>query len=189
MTRDQYGKAYEVGFPKTKRYLMARGASWDHAEEVAQQAWVRGWERLWQLHDDYRVQGWTNAAALNLLRSIQRGIRLVPLSECGEPEKELDSDAAIDMARVLAESSSRDRQLFSEVLQGFCTHELARERNVTNAAMLTRICRARRRLAKRFGVNSVATENSSVKRPSNREQAPPEKRQLGGELPHSPTAP
>jgi len=176
MTRDQYGKAYEAGLTQTMRRLMLGGANFSEAEDVAQQAWLRGWERLSQLHDDARVQGWINAIAVNLLRSSKRGIRLVQLSEIAEPAKELDSDAAIDVARVLAECSSQDRRLFADVLMGFCTFELARHRNVTNAAMLTQICRARRRLAIRFGVDSVVTENLSVKRPSIREQEPPKNR-------------
>lgn len=164
MTREQYGKAYEDGLTRIVRLFMARGANCDEAQELAQQTWVRGWERLSQLRDDASFQAWINAIAVNVFRSARRRLPLLRLSEIPEPKWNLKLDAAIDVARVLGDSSSQDRRLFADVMAGQRTPELARERKVTNGAMLTRICRARRRLATRFRVNSVTTEKSGIKR-------------------------
>ena len=48
MTAEEYGNAYEQGFDVILRRLMARDLDHGRAEELAQAAWARGWERsLW----------------------------------------------------------------------------------------------------------------------------------------------
>src|SRR3984957_17276059 len=68
MTRDGYGIAYQKGFTLTVRFLLSRGAQREYAMEVAQGAWVRGWERLHQLRDEATVVTWVNTIALNAYR-------------------------------------------------------------------------------------------------------------------------
>ena len=51
MTREEYGAAYKKGYNLTVRFLVSRGLSYDSAQETAQAAWVKGWERLGQLRD------------------------------------------------------------------------------------------------------------------------------------------
>ncbi len=46
MTREEYGAAYKKGYNLTVRFLVSRGLSYDSAQETAQAAWVKGWERL-----------------------------------------------------------------------------------------------------------------------------------------------
>jgi DNA-directed RNA polymerase specialized sigma24 family protein len=67
MTRKEYGDAYTAAFQTTKRLLQRRGAFNDLAEEVAQAAWVHGWERLHQLRDSGVVVSWVAAIAIHLL--------------------------------------------------------------------------------------------------------------------------
>ena len=52
MTRDEYGAAFQQGYERTVASLMARGAHCDEAREIAQEAWVKGWERLSQLRNE-----------------------------------------------------------------------------------------------------------------------------------------
>jgi len=72
MTRDRYGLAYQRGFDLTVRFLLSRGAQREYATEVAQSAWVRGWERLHQLRDEATVVTWVNTIALNAYRRVMR---------------------------------------------------------------------------------------------------------------------
>ena len=58
MTREGYGLAYQKGFDITVRFLLSRGAQREYTTEVAQSAWVRGWEQLHQLRDDAKVLIW-----------------------------------------------------------------------------------------------------------------------------------
>lgn len=51
MKGNEYAKAFETGFPATRRFLLSRGAAVEEAEEIAQAAWVRGWEFRDQLRD------------------------------------------------------------------------------------------------------------------------------------------
>jgi DNA-directed RNA polymerase specialized sigma24 family protein len=53
----------------TVRFLESRGSARDSAEEIAQAAWVRGWERIEQLRDVAMVFTWVNTIALNIFRS------------------------------------------------------------------------------------------------------------------------
>jgi DNA-directed RNA polymerase specialized sigma24 family protein len=72
MTRDEFGSAYEKGYNLTVRFLVSRGLSYDSAQETAQAAWVRGWEKLGQLRDSRLVLTWMNTIALNIHRSCLR---------------------------------------------------------------------------------------------------------------------
>src|SRR5258708_22043158 len=77
MTTEGFGQAYSRGFDVTIRFLTSRGLRRDHACEVAQAAWVKGWERLGQLRDERFVFTWVNTIALNVYR---KAIRTDPLS-------------------------------------------------------------------------------------------------------------
>src|ERR1700683_5751674 len=72
MTREEYGAAYKKGYNLTVRFLVSRGLSYDSAQETAQAAWVKGWERLGQLRDQNMVLTWMNSIALNIHRSCMR---------------------------------------------------------------------------------------------------------------------
>src|SRR4051794_29809791 len=72
MTSNAYGDAYRNGFERTVRFLLSRGGQIDSAQEASQEAWVRGWERLDQLHDEGMLSTWINTIALNLHRRLSR---------------------------------------------------------------------------------------------------------------------
>lgn len=155
MTRDQYGKAYEAGISQTIRYLIPRGVNRCDAEDVAQQAWLRGWERLSQLRDDARLLEWVQTIGRNTLRSARRRNRLCQLSENEEPFAErVDRDSVIDAERVLSECSQTDRQLLMDYyIFGRCGKEIAHERGLTTDAIHCALLRARRRVAMRLGLS------------------------------------
>src|SRR3954464_9022931 len=83
MTRSDYGIAYEQGFMPTMRLLSSKGIPQDLAEEIAQAAWTRGWERIDQLRDQEVVRTWVNAIALNMFRrELHADSRKKPLLDC-----------------------------------------------------------------------------------------------------------
>jgi DNA-directed RNA polymerase specialized sigma24 family protein len=144
MTKSGYGQAYQAGFERTIRFLISRGAPRDGAQEAAQAAWARGWERLHQLRNDDQLLTWVNTIALNLYRRI-----LQTEERFNQPLPELYSRlridmAAIDVARILKFCRPRERQLLELQMQGVTTEEIARDNGVTETAIRIRLMRARR---------------------------------------------
>src|SRR5580704_19655806 len=125
MTQEAYGQAYCSGFRMTVGLLRSRGASSDTAEDVAQAAWLRGWQKREQLRDDRLVVNWVNTIALNYhRRGIKNEARYQPLPE-------LRGDVGIDLAaleaiRILKSCRPLDRTLFEQQLSGLTTKEIAK---------------------------------------------------------------
>ncbi len=143
MTRDGYGAAYQKGFALTVRFLLSRGAQREYALEVAQGAWVRGWERLHQLRDEATVTTWVNTIALNAYRRVMR--REAPSQELPEVVSPNSIDmAAIDVHRILNYCRPSERTLFEMQMNGATTEEIARRQGVTETAIRIRLLRARR---------------------------------------------
>jgi len=148
MTTEEYGCAYKQNYVRTVRLLVARGLSFDSAQEAAQAAWVRGWERLGQLRDSRMVTTWINTIALNMLRS---SLRREPfLRELPEvlipPTVNLE---AIDVQRILKFCKKNDRLVLERrYLDGHDVHEIARAHGWSETAVRLRLLRARRAAAK-----------------------------------------
>jgi DNA-directed RNA polymerase specialized sigma24 family protein len=144
MNRSAYGQAYQAGFERTIRFLISRGAGRDRAQEAAQAAWVRGWERLNQLRNEEMLLTWVNTIALNIYRRV-----LKKEERFQQPLPEVYSRlridmAAIDVARILKFCRPRERQLLELQMQGATTEEIARHNGVTETAIRIRLMRARR---------------------------------------------
>lgn len=143
MTRDRYGVAYQRGFDLTVRFLLSRGAQREYAIEVAQGAWVRGWERLHQLRDEATVVTWVNTIALNAYRRVMR--REAPAQELPEIISPHGINlAAIDVHRILGQCRPSERDLFEQQMHGATTEEIAKTQGVTETAIRIRLLRARR---------------------------------------------
>ncbi len=148
MNRETYGKAYQLGFENTVRFLLSRGASWEGATETAQAAWARGWERVQQLRDEELVVRWVNTIALNTYRGLVR--KELPLESSLEylPKRTVHvakiNLAAIDVARILKTCRPRDRVLLEQQMYGLTPEEIAVEHGVTTTAIRIRLMRARR---------------------------------------------
>lgn len=149
MTQAAYGEAYQKGFGKTVRVLRSRGASVHHAEDVAQTAWLQGWQKLDQLRDEGMITSWINAIALNYYRRGMRyEARYHALTElCGHVGVDL---APLDAAKMLNFCSSADRTLFELQLGGLTTTEIARKHGVSATAIRSRFLRARRAVRARI---------------------------------------
>jgi RNA polymerase sigma-70 factor, ECF subfamily len=151
MTRDEYGAAYQKGYGMTVRFLISRGLAWDTAQETAQAAWARGWERREQLRDPKMVLTWMNSIALNIHRSyLRREPMPHALPEIPTPPK--INLAVIDVKRILQYCRKKDRiVLESHYLEGFKVREIANEHGWTETAVRIRLLRARRSVGQRLG--------------------------------------
>ena len=155
MTSEGYGKAFQTGFGRTVGFLRSRGASPDNAEDAAQAAWLRGWERLHQLSDETMILSWVNTIAINVhRRTIQYEARYEALPElCGQGGIDL---VAIDAARILTLCRPRDRIVLEQQMGGLTTAEMAAKQGVSPTAVRIRLSRARR--AARACVEARAVE-------------------------------
>ena len=159
MTREEYGAAYQKGYNLTVRFLVSRGLSYDSAQETAQAAWAKGWERLGQLRDSNMVLTWMNSIALNIHRSyVRREPLLQALPELSTPPR--INLAAIDVRRILKCCKTNDRMVLQRhYLEGYKVQEIATAHGWTETAVRIRLLRARRSVGKRLGprVSNPAT--------------------------------
>ena len=146
MNTATFSKAYETGRGRTISFLLSKGIPYEDADEVAQSAWVRGWEQLRQLREDRLLLPWVNSIALNVYR---HGLRKRARDEAWLPVHDdmlrtsLDL-AAIDMSGILKSCPPKDRSLLQAHLRGDSAHELAAREGVTPVAIRIRLLRARR---------------------------------------------
>jgi len=134
----------------TVRFLVSRGLTYDSAQETAQAAWVKGWERLGQLRDSKMILTWMNSIALNLHRSfVRREPFLQTLPELPTPPR--INLAAIDVRRILGTCKKNERLVLQRhYLEGYKVQEIARAHGWTETAVRIRLLRARRAVGKRF---------------------------------------
>lgn len=151
--RNQYAQAFESGYPATKRFLLSRGAAIDEAEEIAQAAWVRGWEYREQLRDPGLVGFWVNSIARNLFRARFRLKQPVPIDNIDAPyTMNLES---IDVRRLLEQCSPRDRDLLERSLEGYSAEEIAKNEGITSTGIRVRMLRIRQGLRARLAPAAV----------------------------------
>ena len=150
MTTEEYGNAYQRGYSLTVRFLVSRGLTYDSAQETAQAAWVKGWERLSQLRDSKMILTWMNSIALNLHRSfMRREPFLQALPELPTPPR--INLAAIDVRRILQTCKKNERLVLQRhYLEGYKVQEIARSNGWTETAVRIRLLRARRAVGKCF---------------------------------------
>ena len=144
VTAEEYGTAYQRGFPMTVRFLISRGLSYDSAMDTAQAAWAKGWERRGQLRDRSLVLTWANSIALNIHRtSLRREPQAHVLPELwAYPCVSL---SAIDLNRALANCRPLERKVLeSHYMEGYKVQEIAEQHGWTETAVRIRLLRARR---------------------------------------------
>jgi DNA-directed RNA polymerase specialized sigma24 family protein len=139
-----YAKAFETGFPATRRFLLSRGAAVEEAEEIAQAAWVRGWEFRDQLRDPGLVGFWVNSIARNLFRARFRARLTMPMDGVEAPySMNLEE---IELRRLLERCSGRDRRLLEQSLEGYSAEEIAQTEGITSTGIRVRLLRIRQSL-------------------------------------------
>jgi RNA polymerase sigma factor (sigma-70 family) len=153
MTREEYGAVYNQGYNTTKRFLVSRGLSYDSAEETAQAAWARGWERVGQLRNPKMVVTWVNSIALNIYRTYLRHEPPLQIS-CEGLDVTTASKinlSAIDVRHLLETSKEADQLVLTlHYLEGNTVQEIAKAQGWTVMAVRIRMHRARRAARERL---------------------------------------
>jgi RNA polymerase sigma factor (sigma-70 family) len=144
MLRNDYAEAFETGYSATRRFLLARGAPLEEAEEIAQAAWARGWEFREQLRDPGLVSYWVNSIARNLFRARFRAPLQTEIED-GNAAYTLDLDA-IEVGRLLDRCPQRDRELLEQSLEGYSAEEIAKTEGITPTGIRVRMLRIRQML-------------------------------------------
>jgi RNA polymerase sigma factor (sigma-70 family) len=157
MTREEYGDIYQAARDRTIRFLLSRGAAPGLAPDIAQSAWLRGWERLSQLRDPQMIVTWVNSIALNQYRRAIRSEKLHQEIQRSPQDRASLNLAAIDIERILGVCRPPDRLLLEAQMKGVTAKEIAREQGLTETAVRIRFLRARRSAR-------MALENRSRKR-------------------------
>jgi RNA polymerase sigma factor (sigma-70 family) len=148
MTREQYANAYDQGFPITRKFLVSRGINLQTAEEAAQAAWAKGWERRDTLRNPAMVLSWVNTIALNEFRNWFRRQRTGQML-AETPVQPHANPQLIDIERALATCTPADREIIEKhYLAGYTSAELGRQKGCSAVAVRVRLLRARRRIHK-----------------------------------------
>jgi RNA polymerase sigma factor (sigma-70 family) len=142
MKRNEYADAFQKGYSATRRFLLSRGAALDEAEEIAQAAWVRGWEYREQLRDPSMVNFWVNSIARNLFRARFRTPPVIPL-EGIDPSYSMSLEEQIEVRRMLERCPPRDRALLEKSLEGYSAEEIAKDEGISSTGIRVRMLRIR----------------------------------------------
>jgi len=155
ITPEAFEDAYRSGFGRITRFMMSKGISVDRAEELAQIAWTKGWERRRQLRNSAAIVPWIKKIALNTLRN---SLRLPPHEELLDGCKKIPLgpvdtiSVGIEARRIQADCKEYDGSILREhYLEGYSSQEIAKRHIATAGAIRVRLLRARRRLKKQFG--------------------------------------
>lgn len=142
MTADSFAEAYAKGFGLTVRFLLSKGANVDTAEEVAQTAWVRGWEAREQLLSKERILPWINSIAYRrFCNDRRRAVRHSELIEVTDPKTAAPS-TALDAGILLSMCSPFDKALLTQrYLEGLEMKEIAVAQGLSEIAVRVRIHR------------------------------------------------
>jgi len=160
MREDSFATAYQNGFRATIRLMLSKGALIDEAEELAQAAWVRGWECRQQLKSDDKVVQWVNAIAISTMHNEKRrSRRYEELDEGRTPHVPPTPVAArIDLDKLLKQCSVLDRSLIlHRYMGGLGMDEVARLHGLTCVATRVRLHRVRAALRQYAEPEALAT--------------------------------
>lgn len=155
MEKNEYANAFENGFAATRRFLLSRGAKLEEADEIAQAAWVRGWEYRDQLRDPSLVGYWVNSIARNLFRARFRQAPMASLEHI-EPAYHMGLEKTIELNRMLERCSDRDRALLEKSLDGYSAEEIAKNEGISSTGIRVRLLRIRQSLKQDLALAAAA---------------------------------
>jgi RNA polymerase sigma-70 factor (ECF subfamily) len=145
ITTESYGRIYQEAHERTIRFLLSRGVPSAMADDIAQSAWLRGWERLSQLRDERMLVTWVNTIALNQYRrAVRRQRSQQVIQEPIDGRTTAINLAAIDVAKALHLCRPPQRELLKAEMVGLTAKEIARAQGVTEQSIRLRFFRARR---------------------------------------------
>ena len=146
MDKELYAADYQNGLHSTIRLLLSKGLMIEEAEELAQAAWVRGWEAKHQLKQAERVIPWVNSIAMNAMYNQKRRYkRLEQLDDTrADIAPPVSITAKIDADNLLERCSPLDRSLIlHRYAGGYVMEEIAEIHGISAVATRVRIHRAK----------------------------------------------
>jgi RNA polymerase sigma-70 factor (ECF subfamily) len=164
MTNTEFGTAYEKGFHRTVCFLASRGLPDPEAQEIAQAAWSRGWERRCQLRDQGMIFSWINSIALNMSRNqFRRNARSQGLEETVDLRPGPSSaSASADIDHLFSKCDKIDRSLlWMQAVGGFTTAEIGKHHGLKPSTVRVRLMRAKTRLRQQSRRRGVCTTGTS----------------------------
>lgn len=154
LSRLDFAQAYRDGFKSTWRFLLSRGINPARAEEFAQAAWSRGWERRESLRDSNRIVEWVNTIALNVFRNKLRRRRETAELPLHMEGKSGVSTARVEVEKALSVCGGSERELLVDrYVKGYSSQETADRHGLTPVAVRVRTMRARRKALGRLTVD------------------------------------
>ena len=156
LSGSSFEEAYGLGLRNTVRTLQSIGASLDNAEEIAQEAWAKGWEFRVQLRNPDALISWIATIARNLYRSwIVKEKKFDALQECAVPSHLVRDSEAKDL--LSACSSTEAKMLHLYYLEGYTAQEISKAENLCPATIRVRLLRIRKTLRMRVApVSAIA---------------------------------
>ena len=157
----EFALAYKSGFMTTFRFIKSLGANREMAEEVAQAAWVRGWQCRAQLQHSELIVSWVSTIAKNLFLSmILINRRFSELEEAAAPCRMLRTLEADFVMQECTEFESRMLTMY--YLEGYTALEIARMENLCATSVRVRLMRIRRSLRERMAIQHCSSVNAQA---------------------------
>jgi RNA polymerase sigma-70 factor (ECF subfamily) len=157
ITTMEFQNAYATGFPRTVRFIRSKGINPSDAEEIAQAAWVKGWERRQQLKCAESLSSWVNSIAFNVLRNFARkSKRSTEFQACHDRGVAPAAvPALLDLDRVTSGCSPLDRRLlWFRYVEGRSSAEAGKILGMSAVAARIRVMRTRNRILKAWKSSS-----------------------------------
>jgi len=123
----------------------------EEADEIAQAAWVRGWEYREQLRDPSLIGYWVNSIARNLFRARFRTAPTTSLDGT-EPAYHMGLESTVELNRLLDRCGQRDRALLEKSLDGYSAEEIAKTEGISSTGIRVRLLRIRQSLRSQLTV-------------------------------------
>ena len=149
ITSMEFQDAYATGFQRTVRFIRSKGFAASDAEEIAQAAWAKGWEKRTHLKCVECLSSWINSIAFNGLRNLsrkrKRSTEYQPCHDRGVPPVAVS--ARIDLRRIVSCCNTLDRRLlWFRYVEGRSSAEAGEILGLSAVAARIRLMRARDRI-------------------------------------------
>lgn len=159
--KNLFESGFHHGYVNTRRFLQSKGADRDMAEEIAQAAWARGWERQEQLRCPELLGSWVNSIAMNLWRSqVNRNRRFGDLPEDIMIFSKINEE--MDAALILKSCQDGESQMLKHYyFDGMSTEEIARRSQCRPVTVRVRLMRLREAVRARLGLETARSATTA----------------------------
>jgi RNA polymerase sigma-70 factor (ECF subfamily) len=166
--RDEVDSAFHALRPELLRFAFWLARDRSIAEDVVQEALLRAWRSRAELKDEAALRSWL----LTIVRREharlyeRKRLEMTNLTHTMENDASFsapDGDGELRELRlaILRLPDAYREPLVMQVFGGFTAEEIGRELAVSTSAVLTRLCRARRKLRAAYGL-APAPEDDSI---------------------------